>query len=78
MLALGPAAKTLDATHNKVAGVPNRIKDLANLRNLMLAHNGLTALNPHISFLTNLKVRPDVGIPMECPNTSIFSEVLPV
>ncbi|KAK9908995.1 hypothetical protein WJX75_005826 [Coccomyxa subellipsoidea] len=54
--AVGSAAKTLDATNNRLTDLPPLISTLSNLQRLILATNQLSALPVQISALTSLKV----------------------
>lgn len=56
MWAVGSAAKTLDATNNRLTDLPPSISTLSNLQRLILATNQLSALPVQISALTSLKV----------------------
>ena len=56
MWAVGSAAKTLDATNNRLTDLPPLISTLSNLQRLILATNQLSALPVQISALTSLKV----------------------
>ena len=56
MWTVGSAAKTLDATNNRLTALPPSIGSLKNLQRLILATNQLSALPMQISSLVILKV----------------------
>eukprot|EP00271_Cylindrocystis_brebissonii_P019018 TRINITY_DN5592_c0_g1_i1.p1 TRINITY_DN5592_c0_g1~~TRINITY_DN5592_c0_g1_i1.p1 ORF type:complete len:275 (+),score=43.33 TRINITY_DN5592_c0_g1_i1:137-961(+) len=56
VLALGPAVRTLDATHNQIVEVPPTIHAFTNIQRLILTENSLTSLPPSIGRLKSLKV----------------------
>lgn len=53
---MGGAAKTLDATNNRLTALPADISSFTNLQRLILASNRLSALPVQISALIALKV----------------------
>lgn len=69
-LEVGAAARTLDATNNRLSALPEGFAGaLPNLQRLVLASNALTALPPSIGQLRSLKVRvlrPGVLAPPAC------------
>ena len=56
MSSVGSAARTLDATNNRLTSLPPYLSSLTSLQRLIVASNQLTALPRDISVLTNLKV----------------------
>ena len=53
---MGSAARTLDATNNRLTSLPTYLSSLTSLQRLIVASNQLTALPNDISALKSLKV----------------------
>ena len=55
-LAVGPAAKVLDATNNRLASLPAATAQMVNLQRLVLTSNQFAVVPAAVVQLTNLKV----------------------